>query len=105
MAQQRYADGFTLSSFDASLNRLTAGTIGARNTLRALLNALLEPRQKLNQFEIEGDFSSRLALQEELKAMPASAIWDFYCAQKEAPVGLAFMEVIRDYEKQELSKR
>ena len=40
-----------LDYFDASINRIAAWTIGARNTLRALLNALLEPHQMLNQFE------------------------------------------------------
>ncbi len=94
-----------LDYFDASINRIAAWTIGARNTLRALLNALLEPRQMLNQFEAEGDFSSRLALQEELKVMPAGAIWDFYCLKHGAPVGMAFMDVIKDYEKTELVKR
>ena len=94
-----------LDYFDASINRIAAWTIGARNTLRALLNALLEPRQMLNQFEVEGDFSSRLALLEELKVMPANAVWDFYCQQKGVPVGMAFMDVIKDYEKKELAKR
>jgi L-rhamnose isomerase len=94
-----------LDYFDASINRIAAWTIGARNTLRALLNALLEPRQMLNQFEVEGDFSSRLALLEELKVMPANAVWDFYCQQKGVPVGMAFMDMIKDYEKKELSKR
>jgi L-rhamnose isomerase len=94
-----------LDYFDASINRVAAWTIGARNTLRALLMALLEPRSMLIQFEIEGDFSSRLALQEELKSMPFSAVWDFYCLKKDVPVGMNFMSVIKDYEKKELSKR
>jgi L-rhamnose isomerase len=94
-----------LDYFDASINRLTAWTVGARNTLRALLVALLEPWTILNQFEVEGDYSSRLALQEELKAMPASAVWDYYCLNKGVPVGMAFMDVIKAYEKNELSRR
>jgi len=94
-----------LDYFDASINRVAAWTIGARNTLRALLIALLEPQGMLNQFEIEGDFSSRLALQEELKSMPFSAVWDYYCLRKNVPVGVKFMTVIKDYEKKELSKR
>jgi L-rhamnose isomerase len=94
-----------LDYFDASLNRVAAWTIGARNTLRALLIALLEPQDMLKQYEIEGDFSSRLALQEELKSMPFSAIWDYYCLQKNVPAGMDFMNVIKDYEKKELSKR
>lgn len=94
-----------LDYFDASINRVAAWTIGARNTLRALLLALLEPQEMLKQFEIEGDFSSRLALQEELKSMPFSAVWDYYCLQKGVPIGMDFMNVIKDYEKNELSTR
>ena len=94
-----------LDYFDASINRVAAWTIGARNTLRALLMALLEPQEMLKQYEIEGDFSSRLALQEELKSMPFSAVWDYYCLQKNVPVGMDFMNVIKDYEKKELEKR
>jgi len=94
-----------LDYFDASINRIAAWTIGARNTLRALLVALLEPQPQLRQYELEGDFSSRLALQEELKSMPFSAVWDYYCSTKNIPVGMDFMKVIKDYEKKELSKR
>jgi len=94
-----------LDYFDGSINRVAAWTIGARNTLRALLFALLEPREMLKQYEIEGDFSSRLALHEELKSMPFSAVWDHYCSKKDVPVGMEFMSVIKDYEKNELSKR
>jgi L-rhamnose isomerase len=94
-----------LDYFDASINRIAAWTIGARNTLRALLVALLEPRDVLRQYEVEGDFSNRLALQEELKSMPFSAVWDYYCVKKSVPVGMNFMTVIKDYEKNELALR
>ena len=94
-----------LDYFDASLNRVAAWTIGARNTLRALLMGMLEPRELLKQHESEGDFSSRLALQEELKSMPYSAVWDYYCLKKGVPVGMDFMSVIKDYEKKELALR
>jgi len=94
-----------LDYFDASINRVAAWTIGARNTLRALLVALLEPQELLKQYEIEGDFSSRLALQEELKSMPFSAVWDYYCLQKHVPVGMNFMDVIKNYEQKELASR
>jgi len=94
-----------LDYFDASINRLAAWTIGARNTLRALLNALLEPHQLLRRMESEADFSQRLALLEELKVMPANAIWDYYCMTKNVPIGVAFMDVIRNYEVNELATR
>jgi L-rhamnose isomerase len=94
-----------LDYFDASINRVAAWTIGARNTLRALLLALLGPRHLLKRLEIEGDFSHRLALQEEIKAMPSGAVWDYYCMQKGVPVGLAYMDAIKDYERRVLSGR
>jgi L-rhamnose isomerase len=94
-----------LDYFDASINRVAAWTIGARNVLRALLLALLEPQKMLKQYEIEGDFSSRLALQEELKSMPFSAVWDYYCLQKNVPVGMDFMQNIKEYENKELTSR
>jgi L-rhamnose isomerase len=94
-----------LDYFDASINRIAAWTIGARNTLKAILVGLLEPLNTLKQYEVEGDFSSRLALLEELKFMPFNAVWDSYCQQQGVPVNMEFMRVIKDYEKKELSKR
>ena len=94
-----------LDYFDASINRVAAWIIGARNTLRALLVALLEPQEMLRKYELDADFSSRLALQEELKSMPFSAVWDMYCLQKDVAIGMDFIQVVKDYEKKELSKR
>ena len=94
-----------LDYFDASINRVAAWIIGSRNTLRALLIALLEPLGSLKQYELDGDFSSRLALQEEMKSMPFGAVWDYYCLNHSVPVGMDFMKVIKDYEEKELSKR
>lgn len=94
-----------LDYFDASINRVAAWAIGARNTLRALLLALLEPQEMLRNYEIEADFSSRLALQEELKSMPFSAVWDYYCLERSVPVGMEFMHIIKEYEKRELANR
>jgi L-rhamnose isomerase len=94
-----------LDYFDASINRLAAWTIGARNTLRAVLNALLEPLDTLKNLEAEGDFSQRLALQEELKIMPSNIVWDYYCMKKGVPVGMAYMNVIKGYEEKELVNR
>jgi len=96
---------FGLDYFDASINRIAAWTIGARSTLRALLLALLEPVEKLAAYEKEGDFSSRLGLQEEIKSMPFSAVWDAYCTRKDVPLGMDFMAEIKAYEKSELAGR
>jgi L-rhamnose isomerase len=96
---------FGLDYFDASINRIAAWAIGARSTLRALLLALLEPVERLDEYERDGDFSSRLGLQEELKFMPFSAVWDAYCARKGVPLGMDFMAEIKGYEKSELAGR
>ena len=71
-----------LDYFDASINRIAAWTIGTRNTVKAFLFALLEPRQQLTQMEDEGDFSGRLALLEECKTLPFNAVWDFLLSEK-----------------------
>lgn len=94
-----------LDFFDASINRVAAWVIGTRNALRALLMALLEPIDRMRELEIAGDYTMRLALLEELKGMPFGAVWDYFCLQQGVPVGLGFMDEIRAYEQQELSKR
>lgn len=94
-----------LDFFDASINRVSAWVIGTRNALRALLMALLEPRVLLRQYENEADFSSRLALLEELKGMPFGAIWDYYCLSQNVPIGFGFMDEIKAYESSELAQR
>jgi L-rhamnose isomerase len=94
-----------LDFFDASINRVAAWTIGTRNALRALLMALLEPIDQLRALEAESDFTARLALLEELKGIPFGAVWDQYCQQQNVPIGFAFMDEIRAYEKQVLAHR
>lgn len=94
-----------LDYFDASINRVAAWVIGSRNTLRALLLALLEPLEQMKILERSGDFTARLALYEELKGLPFGAVWDYYCAQQSVPGGMHFMETIQDYEKKELFQR
>jgi L-rhamnose isomerase len=94
-----------LDFFDASVNRIAAWVIGARNVLRAALVALLEPTARLRQYEAGGDYTARLALQEELKGMPWTAVWDYFCMQNDVPTGIAFLDDIKEYEAQELSKR
>ncbi len=94
-----------LDYFDASINRVAAWVIGTRNTLRALLMALLEPLDLMREMELSGDYTGRLALLEELKGMPFGAVWDYYCLRQGVPIGLSFMDSIRDYEKGVLADR
>ena len=94
-----------LDFFDASINRAAAWVIGSRNTMRALLLALLEPIDRLRALEVSGDYTGRLALLEELKGLPFGAVWDHFCLQQGVPVGISFLDEIREYEKQELARR
>ncbi|NPV86213.1 MAG: L-rhamnose isomerase [Anaerolineae bacterium] len=88
-----------LDYFDASINRVAAWVIGARSTQRALLMALLEPSHLLRKYEQEGDYTSRLALLEEVRALPSSAVWEYFCLVQSVPVGTAFLDDIKSYEK------
>ncbi|MHB9137942.1 MAG: L-rhamnose isomerase [Victivallaceae bacterium] len=68
--------------------------------------ALLEPTDMLKELELEGNFTGRLAaMQEELKTMPFGAVWDFFCSQHDAGVGLEWLDSIASYEKEVLSGR
>jgi L-rhamnose isomerase len=111
IAREIVANGFLdrvhigLDYFDASVNRIAAWTIGARNMIRALLIALLEPTEKLRAAENEGDYTTRLALQEEIKTLPFGAVWDAYCEMKQVPVGEKWLTEAKRYEKEVLANR
>ena len=94
-----------LDYFDASINRVAAWVIGSRNTQKALLNAYLEPTAMLKKLELEGDYTSRLAILEELKSMPFSAVWNMYCEKQGVPTGSAWLCDVKKYEADVLSKR
>jgi len=94
-----------LDFFDASINRIAAWAIGARNMIKALLFALVEPTEKLRGIEINGDLTSRLALIEELKTMPSAAVWDYYCETRGVPVGPAWLDEVKAYERDVLLGR
>jgi L-rhamnose isomerase len=94
-----------LDFFDASINRIAAWVIGMRNMVKALLMAMLEPTETLKKVEVEGDYTSRLALLEEAKTYPAGAVWDYYCMKLGVPVGEAWLKEVKQYEEEVLLKR
>lgn len=93
-----------LDFFDASINRIAAWTIGTRNTLKALLIALLEP-PSLRESEKSGDLTARLALMEDAKGLPWGVVWDAYCEKQNVPAGNAWMAEVKSYETSVLAKR
>ncbi len=94
-----------LDFFDASINRIAAWTIGARNPRKAILNACLTPLKDGRMAESEGDYTTRLALYEENKTLPFSAVWDYYCLTAGVPVGRDWIRQIKEYELKVLSRR
>ncbi|MFP4016523.1 MAG: L-rhamnose isomerase [Halanaerobiales bacterium] len=111
VAQEVIRSGFLdrihigLDFFDASISRVAAWVIGTRNMLKALLIAMLEPVELLKEYELDGDYTSRLALLEELKTYPWQAVWNYYCLQNNVPIGESWLEEVREYEKRILSQR
>lgn len=94
-----------LDFFDASINRIGAYVVGTRAAQKAFLVAMLEPTRQLVELEESGRYFERLAMLEELKTMPFSAVWDQYCLQEGVPVGMDYIAEIQQYEKDVLSRR
>ncbi len=92
-----------LDYFDASINRLAAWIVGARNVRKALLYALLLPNEKLKHLQDEGNFTQLLVLNEELKTMPYEIVWEEYLKQNN--LDNKWFDEIKKYEKEVLSKR
>jgi L-rhamnose isomerase len=110
IAREIVANGFLervhigLDYFDASINRIAAWVIGTRNMLKALLIALLEP-PAIRQAEATGDFTARLALQEQAKTLPFGAVWEHYCESKEVPGEGQWLEEVKNHERDVLAHR
>ena len=94
-----------LDYFDASINRIIAWTAGARNMRKALLIAKLTPIDMIRKAENEGDYSLRLALQEEFKTLPFGIAWDHLCDLADVPLSTAWIDEAKKYEDMVLAKR
>ena len=94
-----------LDYFDASINRIGAYIIGARATQKCILSALLEPLDKLREYEASGRGFQRLALLEEARTLPFGAVYDYFNYKHGVPVGEAFIPEIERYEREVTIKR
>lgn len=94
-----------LDFFDASINRIGAWAIGTRAAQKCLLLALLEPRQKLREAELAGDYTTRLAWMETNKSLPWMIVWEEFCQRNDVPGELSLLGEIKSYEKEVLSGR
>ena len=85
-------------------NRLAAWVIGARDFRKALLIALLEPRDAA-EAEKKLDYTARLAAQEAARTLPWGAVWQEFLDRSGVPDDFQVLQVLRDYEKRILSRR
>lgn len=89
-----------LDFFDASINRVAAWTIGIRNVQKALLQAMLQPIDRLKKAELEGNYTERLYLMEMFKGYPFGIVYDYLCELEDIPTQVETLEKIRQYESQ-----
>lgn len=94
-----------LDYFDASINRISAWTVGMRNMQKALLSALLTPNAKLKELQDQCRFTELMMMQEEIKTYPMGAVWDYYCEQEGVPVRADWYQEVQKYEETVLAAR
>ncbi len=94
-----------LDYFDASINRVSAWTVGYRNLQKALLFALLQPNGELKALQDKDNWTKLMVAQEELKTAPFGEIWDEYCRRCAVPVDGEWFDTVQKYESDVLSRR
>ena len=94
-----------LDFFDASINRVSAWTVGMHNMQKAMLSALLMPMDELRKLQDECNFTKLMALQEELKTYPLGDVWNYYMFKNNLPMNFDWFKEIEKYETEILSKR
>ena len=92
-----------LDYFDASINRISAWTVGFRNVQKALLMALCTP--DLTAMQDAGNWTELMVKQEEMKTMPFGEIWEEYCRVCGAPADGEWFATVKAYEEEVLAKR
>jgi L-rhamnose isomerase len=94
-----------LDYFDASINRISAWTVGFRSWQKAMLNALCTPHDKLKKMQDDGNFTELMVVQEGLKTMPFGDVWAKYCETCGVAGDESWFEDVKKYEADVLSKR
>lgn len=91
--------------FDASINRISAWTVGMRSMQKALLNALLTPNTQLKELQDTNRLTELMVRQDEMKTMPFGDVWQAYCESCGVPGDRVWFDEVVKYEEEVLSKR
>ena len=94
-----------LDYFDASINRISAWTVGFRSWQKALLSALVTPNDMLKELQDAGNMTKLMVMQEELKTMPFGDIWAKYCEECGVAADESWLDDVLAYEKEVLAVR
>jgi len=94
-----------LDYFDASINRVSAWTVGLRNFQKAMLLAFVTPDAELKALQDKDNWTELMVRQEELKTLPFGDIWAQYCKVCGAPADGEWFETVMAYEKEVLPNR
>ncbi len=94
-----------LDYFDASINRISAWTVGFRSWQKALLNALCTPNGQFKKLQEENRMTELMVLQEDIKTFPLGDVWEEYCRQCGVAADRSWFETVRKYEEEVLLKR
>lgn len=94
-----------LDYFDASINRVSAWTVGFRSWQKALLNALCTPYQMFKDLQDQNKLTELMVMQEEVKTLPFGDIWAKYCEECGVVGDQNWFTEITQYEKDVQSKR
>ena len=93
-----------LDYFDASINRISAWVVGARNMQKALLYALLQPNEKLRALQDAANFTEQMVVQAECKMLPYGDVWAEYL-KKYNFAGDDWFKKVVEYENKVLKER
>ena len=94
-----------LDYFDASINRISAWTVGFRSWQKALLSALCTPNAELKKLQDENRLTELMVMQEELKTFPFGDVWTKYCEECGVPADKNWFAEVERYEKEVLLNR
>lgn len=94
-----------LDYFDASINRVSAWTVGFRSWQKAMLSALCTPNDMLRECQNENRMTELMVMQEEIKTLPFGDIWTKYCEECGVAGDRKWFDEIKKYEDEVLSKR
>lgn len=94
-----------LDYFDASINRISAWTVGFCSWQKAMLQALCMPNEMLKSLQDENRMTELMVYQEEIKTYPFGDVWAEYCERCGVAGDASWFEEIKKYEEEVLSRR